>query len=62
MPVLLFLNGYLTIFGLVASGVGGVMQMFSETQDLGKQVQENGLIVAGVGASRKGVKQYKSMK
>jgi hypothetical protein len=61
MPILLFLNGYLTIIGLIASGVGGVMQMFGETSDLGKQVQENGLIVAGVGASRKGVKQYKGI-
>jgi len=59
MPLLLAFNGYLTIIGLVMSGVGGIVQIFSP--EIGQPVQETGLITAGIGGARKGVKVYKGM-
>ena len=59
MSLLLAFNGYLTIAGLIMSGIGGIVQIFSP--EIGQPIQETGLITAGIGASRKGVKQYKNL-
>ncbi len=50
-------NGYLTIAGLVMSGIGGLVRMIDS--EAGTVIQETGLVVAGVGAGRKGIKQSK---
>jgi len=59
MPILLALNGYLTIGGLILSGIGSLVQLFEP--EVGTSVQQTGLALSGVGATRKGVKKYKGM-
>jgi hypothetical protein len=59
MAVLLFLNGYLTIFGLIVAGVGSVVQIFEP--EAGADMSQTGLGLAGLGATRKGVKQFKGL-
>ena len=59
MGLLLAFNGYLTIFGLVTSGVGSLISIFEP--EIGTNVQQTGLGMAGVGATRKGVRQYKGL-
>lgn len=60
MSILLFLNGYLTIVGLIGVGVGSVTRMIGQ-EELGSQIQDWGWIASGLGAARKGVKQYKGL-
>ena len=59
MPILLMFNGYLTMAGLVISGIGSIVGIFEP--EIGLQVQQTGLGLTGVGALRKGVKQYKGL-
>ena len=59
MGILLAFNGYLTIAGLVMSGIGGIVRLFSE--EVGSPIQDTGLILTGVGAGRKGIKLQKGI-
>jgi hypothetical protein len=58
MPLLLAFNGYLTIAGLVLSGIGSLVQIFSP--ETGTELQNTGLGLAGLGQLRRGVLQYKA--
>jgi len=60
MPLLFFLNGYLTIIGLVVSGVGSLVELF--LPETGPAVRDAGLMVAGLGQLRRGVLQYRAPK
>lgn len=57
MGILLALNGYLTIAGLVVAGVGQATEFFAP--EVGTPIKEAGWIMSGVGGARKGVKKFK---
>lgn len=59
MGFLLAFNGYVTFAGLVLSGLGSVLSFWDT--EIGKQLQDFGLLIAGIGAARKGVKTAKGI-
>jgi len=59
MGILLAFNGYVTFAGLVLTGLASIVSFFDP--EIGKELQNFGLLIAGIGAARKGVKTAKGM-
>ena len=57
LSILWAVNGWLTIAGLVAEGVGAVVESTIDPE-VGKTIKEAGIVMTGTGAARKGVKKF----
>lgn len=57
LSILWAINGWLTIAGLVAEGIGAVVEATVDPAT-GSTIKEAGVVMTGTGAFRKGVKKF----
>lgn len=58
LSIFMMIDGFKTIGGLVISGVGVVTRV-AGAEDVGRDIQDFGNLVTGIGATHGGIKRYK---